>query len=146
MFGAFDDQLLVISAWKWWVLLFLSEVKCYQDRTFFSVRIDQHLLSRVAVLCPPRDKVLGLIHVYNIAFGRGYVEEDLERVMREHLPEVPIEIGEPLDFAAVADKRRSHILDITLAREELGFSPQFDLNSGIDAIATWVRREKRHLS
>ncbi|MEE9568473.1 MAG: NAD(P)-dependent oxidoreductase [Candidatus Binatia bacterium] len=83
--------------------------------------------------------------VYNIASGRGYVEEDLERVMREHLPEVPFEIGEPLDFAAVADNRRSHILDITLAREELGFSPQFDLDSGIDAIAAWVRREKRHL-
>ena len=84
--------------------------------------------------------------VYNVGSGRGYVEEDLERAMRKHLPEVSFEIGKPLDFPEVGDSRQRYILDITLAREELGFSPQFDLDNGIAATAAWVRMEKRHLS
>ncbi len=85
-------------------------------------------------------------HVYNVGSGIGTVEEDLERSMRNHLPEVPFEIVEPVDFPAVGASRQRPILDITLAREELGFSPQFDLDSGVAATVAWVRREKKHLS
>jgi nucleoside-diphosphate-sugar epimerase len=84
--------------------------------------------------------------VYNVGSGIGTVEEDLERAMRNHLSEVPFEIVEPVDFPAVGESRQRPILDITLAREELGFSPQFDLDRGIAATADWVRREKRNLS
>jgi UDP-glucose 4-epimerase len=84
--------------------------------------------------------------VYNVGSGIGTVEEDLERAMHNHLPDVSFEIVEPIDFPAVGETRQHQILDITLAREELGFSPQFDLDGGIAATVAWVRREKRHLS
>ena len=54
-------------------------------------------------------------------------------------------MGKPPDHATVNRFRQRDILDVTRAREELGFVPQFDLDSGIAEIAAWVRSEKKHL-
>ena len=82
---------------------------------------------------------------FNIAGGRAYFVSDLQEAMRKHLPEVSLEMGKPPDHATVNRFRQRDILDVTRAREELGFVPQFDLDSGIAEIAAWVRSEKKHL-
>ncbi len=83
---------------------------------------------------------------YNIASGKAYNERDLEQAMRRHLPEIPFEMGKHPDLSTVNQFRQRDVLDVTNARKDLGFVPQFDLDSGIAEIAAWVRSEKKHLT
>ncbi len=76
---------------------------------------------------------------YNIASGRPYSEEDLRRAMQRQLPEVPFEIGKHPNAATIGPHRDRNLLDTTLAKEELGFVPEFDLDGGIHAIGEWVK-------
>ena len=85
-------------------------------------------------------------HVYNIASTKPYLEEDLEGAMRRQLSEVSFQISKHPHAETTAQYRQRDILDVTLARDELGFIPEFDLDSGIAAIAEWVRSEKGRLS
>lgn len=87
-----------------------------------------------------------LSRAYNIASGRAYSEKDLAAAMRKNLPEVSFEIGKHPDSAAVGPHRDRDLLDISLARQELGFAPRVDLNDGIAAIANWVRDNKERLA
>jgi nucleoside-diphosphate-sugar epimerase len=82
---------------------------------------------------------------YNIASGRPYTEKDLEQAMRGHLPDVTFELGKHPNAATIGLHRSRDLLDTTLAREELGWVPQFDLDSGIADIAEWVRRNIKQL-
>jgi len=83
---------------------------------------------------------------YNIASGRPYLEEDLIGAMRRQLPEIAFEIGKHPDAATIVTHRQRDILDISLARKELGFIPEFDLDKGIFEIAQWAKSEKKGLS
>jgi nucleoside-diphosphate-sugar epimerase len=82
---------------------------------------------------------------YNIAVGRPYVEADLEQAIRRQLPRLSFEIGQPPDHTTVNRYRQRDILDVTLARQELGFVPKFDLEHGIAAIGEWVERNINRL-
>ncbi|NIO11068.1 MAG: NAD-dependent epimerase/dehydratase family protein [Deltaproteobacteria bacterium] len=83
--------------------------------------------------------------VYNIGCGKSYVESDLERAMQRHMPEVSFAVQKPPVSKTIEDLPHSNILDVSLARDELGFVPQFDLETGVGAIASWARNEKRRL-
>ncbi len=82
---------------------------------------------------------------YNIGCGKGYFEANLKRAMRKHLPEISYAIEKPPVSKTIDQLPHSHLLDITLAREELEFAPALDLDSGIAAIVKWVKSEKRRL-
>lgn len=82
---------------------------------------------------------------YNIGCGKGYYETDLERVLKKHLPGVSFEIEKPPVSKTVDQLPHSHLLDISLARDELGFSPSYDLDGGVAAVAKWVKSEKRRM-
>ncbi len=82
---------------------------------------------------------------YNIAFDHSYSEKDLEQVIRKVLPEITFEIGKHPHAATVGAHRDRDPLDITLARKELGWSPKYDLERGIEEIAKWLRTEKHRL-
>jgi len=96
---------------------------------------------RLACFCQgPRGRA------YNIVSGKPYFEEDLEGAMRRQLPEVCFEISKHPNVATIGSHRQRDILDTTLARNELGFIPEFDLDRGIAAIAEWVKKEKGRLT
>jgi UDP-glucose 4-epimerase len=61
--------------------------------------------------------------VYNIGTGVGLTLQDFARVLRRHFPRADIDIGPGFT--------PSNIYDLTRARQELGYSPQFDLERGI---------------
>ncbi len=69
--------------------------------------------------------------VYNIGTGVGVTLQDFARVLRRHFPKADIEIGPGFT--------PSNVYDLTRAREELGYSPQFDLERGI---ADYLQRLK----
>lgn len=83
---------------------------------------------------------------YNIASGRSYLEQDLIGAIQRHLPEMPFKIGKHPNATTTNVYRQRDILDVTLARDELGFVPEYDLDRGVAEIARWARDEKKRLS
>jgi UDP-glucose 4-epimerase len=68
--------------------------------------------------------------VFNVGSGVGATLHDFARILRRHLPSADIEIGPGLNFFN-SPYPMSGIYDISRAREELGYAPQFDLDRGI---------------
>lgn len=87
-----------------------------------------------------------LSRAYNIAFDQSYSEKELEQVIRKALPEISFEIGKHPHAATVGAHRDRDLLDITLAKKELGFAPKYDLESGITEIAEWLRNHRERLA
>jgi UDP-glucose 4-epimerase len=74
--------------------------------------------------------------VYNIGTGVGVTLRDFERVIKKHIPNAQMEIGGGLNFYGFAYPATG-VYDITRARKELGYRPQYDLEKGIaDYLAT----------
>ena len=70
--------------------------------------------------------------IYNIGTGVGVTLQDFARVLRHHFPQAEIEIGPGFS--------PSNVYDISRARRELGYCPQFTLETGI---ADYLQRLKR---
>ena len=68
--------------------------------------------------------------VFNIGSGVGVTLTDMANALKEHLPQAVIEIGPGLNYLDAPTQYYS-VYDISRARQDLGFSPQFDLAKGI---------------
>lgn len=68
--------------------------------------------------------------VYNIGTGTGVTLKDVAAVLRRQLLDAVIEIGPGLNFLG-SPYPMCGIYDISRARQELGYQPQFDLERGI---------------
>ena len=68
--------------------------------------------------------------VFNIGSGAGATLNDFARILRRHIPSADIQIGPGLNFFN-SPYPMSGIYDISRARQELGYAPQFDLEKGI---------------
>jgi UDP-glucose 4-epimerase len=80
--------------------------------------------------------------VYNIGSGVGGTLRDFESAIRKHIPDAKIEIGPGLNFLGMPYPAHG-IYDVTRARDELGFKPEYDIESGVaDYIDTLRRFQK----
>ena len=77
--------------------------------------------------------------VFNIGSGVGATLNDMAAAVRRELPGADIEIGPGLNYLKSPYPMCS-IYDVTRAREELGFAPAYDLQSGV---ADYVQSLKR---
>ena len=68
--------------------------------------------------------------VFNIGTGVGVTLRDFERVIKTHIPNAQMEIGGGLNFYGFPYPATG-VYDISRAREELGYQPQYDLERGI---------------
>ena len=68
--------------------------------------------------------------VYNIGTGVGVTLRDFERVIKKHIPNAQMDIGGGLNFYGFAYPATG-VYDISRAREELGYKPEYDLERGI---------------
>jgi UDP-glucose 4-epimerase len=68
---------------------------------------------------------------YNIGMGVGYTLKDVANEVKRIIPKADIHIGPGLHFLGGPAHYYS-VYDITRAREDLGFSPQFPLAKGIE--------------
>jgi UDP-glucose 4-epimerase len=68
--------------------------------------------------------------VYNIGTGVGVTLRDFEKVIRRHIPDAVMDIGPGLNFYGFAYPATG-IYDISRARAELGYEPEYDLERGI---------------
>jgi UDP-glucose 4-epimerase len=68
--------------------------------------------------------------VFNIGTGVGVTLKDVAAILRRHLPNAVIDVGPGLNFLGAAYPMYG-IYDISRARTELGYKPEFDLERGI---------------
>ena len=68
---------------------------------------------------------------YNIGMGVGYTLKDIANEVKRLIPNADIQIGPGLHFLGGATHYYS-VYDITQARQDLGFSPQFPPDKGVE--------------
>ena len=68
--------------------------------------------------------------VYNIGTGTGYTLLDLAAEVKKRYPKAVIEIGPGLDYFLKNFKTYS-VFDISRAKNDLGFRPEYDLEKGV---------------
>ncbi len=76
---------------------------------------------------------------FNIGTGRGVTLKDFAAVLRRLFPAAKIDIGPGLDFRD-GYKQSYCVFDIGKARQQLGYSPQYDLERGIADYIESIRR------
>jgi UDP-glucose 4-epimerase len=79
--------------------------------------------------------------IYNIGSGVGATLHDFARILRRHIPNAQIDIGPGLNFLNLSFSTYS-IYDISRARQELGYQPQFSLEEGIADYLDSLKRLK----
>lgn len=77
--------------------------------------------------------------VFNIGSGVGSTLNDMAKAVLRHIPDARIEIGPGLNFLKSPYPMCS-IYDISRAREELGFAPEFDMEAGVADYIASLRR------
>ena len=68
--------------------------------------------------------------IFNIGTGIGVTLKDVAGILRRHMPNAVIEVGPGLNFLG-SPYPMAGIYDISRARQELGYTPQYDLERGI---------------
>jgi UDP-glucose 4-epimerase len=68
--------------------------------------------------------------IYNIGSGVGSTLRDFERALRRQIPDADIKIGPGLNFLGMPYPAHG-IYDVSRARDELGFKPQYDVEAGV---------------
>ncbi len=84
-------------------------------------------------------------YVFNMSGGRLVSVFEIADVLRGIFPKLPIEVGPGEIGAVVADGYKSAVrpaFDITRAKEELGYNPQYGIEKGIPAWVAWLKEEK----
>ena len=77
--------------------------------------------------------------VYNLGWGKGVSLNDLADVVRKYIPGADIKIGPGDNFLGMPYPPHG-IYDVTRAREELGFKPEYDIDRAVvDYIASLER-------
>jgi len=87
-----------------------------------------------------------LSQAYNIGLDRAYVSEDLRGAIQKAFPGLQFEIGQHPNAAEVAPHRLRSPLDISLAKEDLGWAPTIYLEEGIAKLAAWLQMHRSQLN
>lgn len=69
--------------------------------------------------------------IYNIGQQQGFTLHDMADAIRSFVPSAVIDIGPGLDFMGLGFSVYS-VLDITRARRDLGYAPQYDLKTMVE--------------
>jgi UDP-glucose 4-epimerase len=79
--------------------------------------------------------------IYNITMGRTYTFDELLKIVRKRFPSVKIEVSKISSGATGGyPYKREQPTDISRARSELGYEPEFDtIEKAIEDYAEWIR-------
>ncbi|MFH1491059.1 MAG: NAD(P)-dependent oxidoreductase [Pseudomonadota bacterium] len=70
-------------------------------------------------------------HVFNIGTGTGKTLVDFSEAVKKVFPGADVRIGPGLDYLGV-DYNTYSVFDVSRAKEELGFSPEFDFEKAVE--------------
>lgn len=68
---------------------------------------------------------------FQIGTGRGHTYREFVDKVRQAVPGAVVAIGPGHDFLGLGAERHSFVYDISRAKEELGYTPKYDLTQGI---------------
>jgi len=77
-------------------------------------------------------------HIFNIGTGKSYTLHDLANSIKKVFPQAVFDIGPGLNYMNMPGTYC--VMDFSKAREELGFSPEFDLDEGVRDYIESLRR------
>jgi nucleoside-diphosphate-sugar epimerase len=78
---------------------------------------------------------------YNLAGGRAYTLKQVAGVVQELIPRARFELGPGvLEYTPGIPYPRKGTLDMSRAREDLGFIPRYDLRRGLAEYIGWFKR------
>jgi nucleoside-diphosphate-sugar epimerase len=72
--------------------------------------------------------------IYTVTGGTYKALEEIAGIVRSQLPQADIELGTGAD----PGDDIQHEFDISAARRDLGYAPQYDLETGIRDYAAWL--------
>ena len=76
--------------------------------------------------------------IFNIAGGQSYNLKDVLNTVKKYSCPTSIDIG-----PGKISPDRGFPVDISLAREELGFQPEYTLERGVSEYAEWLKKLKK---
>lgn len=92
-----------------------------------------YVADAVAGILAVRDAPTLRHHVYNVATGVATSVRKLAALLLARWPDWQVDVGDgPLELAPGIDAARKGALDITRARDELGYRPRVSLDDGLD--------------
>lgn len=77
--------------------------------------------------------------IYNISSGAAFSVLDASKAVKEAIPEAQIKVGSGVSVRA---KWMRPPMDITRARDEAGYTPEYDLVKGVKAYVKWIKGGK----
>ncbi|MBI4491594.1 MAG: NAD(P)-dependent oxidoreductase [Chloroflexi bacterium] len=78
--------------------------------------------------------------VFNLGLGRAVSLREFARAVQELFPQASIEVGPGLDYYGAGEGRGSYsVFDISRARAELDFNPEYEYPAGIEDYVRTVR-------
>lgn len=100
-----------------------------------------HVRNAAQALVRARDATDLAHRVFIITDARPYTFSELLNAVRQHFPHLEVEVAVPLTggYAATAVALQQPY-DISRARRELGYDPEWDLGRGIAEYVEWMRR------
>lgn len=78
--------------------------------------------------------------IFNLSTGAITSTQELAEAVRSVIPTAKIDVGQGMSALEASNFRMRGRLDISAAREQLGFSPRYDLKAGIAVFADDLRR------
>ena len=77
-------------------------------------------------------------NIFNIAGGQSYNLRDVVNLVKKYSPPTSIDIGPGKIWPP-----RGFPVDISLAKEELGFQPEYTLERGVAEYAEWLNKKRK---
>lgn len=78
--------------------------------------------------------------VYNISMDQFFTLEEIAAVVKKVIPNADITIKRKTNIGLSGYAARSSPIDITAARRELGYEPEYDMEKAVTEYAEWVRK------
>jgi nucleoside-diphosphate-sugar epimerase len=76
-------------------------------------------------------------NIFNISSGKQHTYWELENVIKQYIPDASVEIG-----SGLIDHEETGLMDISRAKNELGYDPFYTMEEGVKDYVKWLRENK----
>jgi nucleoside-diphosphate-sugar epimerase len=120
-----------------------EEVSIMSSRTEWIYSKDAALGTVLALKAPKLDDH----RVFNLTMGSLTSAEDFAEAIRRAVPGSRIRIELPSAALGVSVPDIAHLSNLTLARQTIGYSPEYNINKSVEDLVEWIcsRRKQLHL-
>lgn len=112
------------------------------DQTKDPTYVEDATSAFLAALDIPQGKLKG--RAYNVALGNIMTWKEIANVVREFYPKADLQLGPgPIIVRPGVPEQPLGALDLTLAKEVLGYAPKYPIRVGIKHFADWLEARRK---